>query len=229
MVQLFISKLIESKHKFAAVVLIACFYVGLSFVYSLIGFIHIEVGVHYHEYSPTKLIIEVTGHFLFGFIASLPLLDFDLSLLTGSLAILIDADHIMDALGFDVSGRPDHSFLYIIVSAAILVYLARRLGIRKKVLIKILFVAPITLFSHLAYDIFASTGTNFPLLIPFSFQEVYFDISFWIVFESIAFLIAILGYLAVKRWAPHKVAPISQEQSARARKGDSQRDSITSD
>src|ERR1700731_1326640 len=108
----------ESKKKFVLVLTIALFYTGLSLIYSLVGFLYYQPGSHYHEYQLGKLAIEIGGHYLFGFLAALPLLDLDLALLTGGLAILIDVDHVLSALGFNVSGRPDHSILFLIVSTA---------------------------------------------------------------------------------------------------------------
>lgn len=88
--------------------LIAIFYAVLSFAYSTIGFLHPQIAPHYHEYIGLRLVTEILGHFSFGFIAAIPLLDLQMALLTGTGAVLIDSDHFLSALNFDVSGRPDH-------------------------------------------------------------------------------------------------------------------------
>jgi uncharacterized membrane protein len=176
-------------------VVIAAFYTGLSLAYSFIGFLYYQPGSHYHEYEFAKLAIEIGGHYLFGFIAALPLMDLDIALLTGALAILIDIDHILSALGYSVSGRPDHSILYLIVSTSFILYLGTRLRLSNQLLAKLLFVGPITLLAHLSYDVFAAGGTTFQILIPFSYQEFFFADWTWIVFESAAIILALVGLI----------------------------------
>jgi membrane-bound metal-dependent hydrolase YbcI (DUF457 family) len=180
----------ESRKKFVLVLTIAVFYTGLSLFYSLVGFLYYQPGSHYHEYQLGKLAIEIGGHYLFGFLAALLLLDLDLALLTGGLAILIDVDHVLSALGFNVSGRPDHSILFLIVSTAFIAYISVRKGVSQKLFTKLAFVGAIALFAHLAYDIFAQSGTTFQLFIPFSYQEVAVPDYSWILFEAGAILIA---------------------------------------
>ncbi len=182
------------------IVLLALFYAALSFAYSLIGFVHPVSVTQGNEYSAPRLLVEVTGHFVFGFLASLPLLDFQLSLLTGALAVLIDSDHILATLNFSVSGRPDHSILYAVVSLVVLLYLGRKLGLDESTLTKIAFIAPIALLSHISYDIFARTGPSFPLLVPFDFGEIYLPFYFWYILEASAVLIAIAAYFAARRY-----------------------------
>ena len=180
-------------------IMIALFYTALSLGYSLIGFLYYQPGSHYHEYSLGKLAVEIGGHYLFGFVAALPLLDLDVALLTGALAILIDVDHLLSAFNFNVSGRPDHSILYLFVSTTFIIYFGVRLGVSKQVLSKLVFVGPITLLAHLSYDVFASSGTTFQLFIPFSFQEIGFPDYSWIILEAAAILLSALGLYASKR------------------------------
>jgi hypothetical protein len=205
----------ESRKKFVLILTIALFYTGLSLFYSLIGFLYYQPGSHYHEYQLGKLAIEIGGHYLFGFLAALPLLDLDLALLTGALAILIDVDHVLSALGFNISGRPDHSILFLIVSTAFITYISVRMGVPQKLFTKLAFVGAIALFAHLSYDVFAQSGTTFQLFIPFSYQEVAISDYSWIVFEAVAILVALFAsYLAAKK--PDKVrkaVPQDQELS----------------
>ncbi|MDA4129688.1 MAG: hypothetical protein OK457_02850 [Thaumarchaeota archaeon] len=196
----------DSRKKFLLVLTIALFYTALSLVYSLIGFLYYQPGSHYHEYALGKLAIEVAGHYLFGFLAALPLLDLDIALMTGALAILIDADHILSALNFDVSGRPDHSILYLIVSTALVIYVAVRMKVSTKLLTKLAFVGPITLFAHLAYDVFAASGSTFQLFIPFSFQEVVFPDYSWMILEGVALLLSVAGLYLSKKY-PDRISP----------------------
>lgn len=190
----------ESRKKFVLILTIALFYTVLSLAYSSVGFLYYQPGSHYHEYRFGLLAIEIGGHYLFGFLAALPLLDLDLALLTGSLAILIDVDHIFSALGFNVSGRPDHSILFLIVSTAFIIYLAVRMRVSQKLLTKLAFVGAIALLAHLAYDVFAQSGSTFQLFIPFSYEEIAVPDYSWILFEVAAIFTAIFApYLANKQ------------------------------
>jgi len=180
---------------------IACFYTGLSLAYSFIGFLYYQPGSHYFEYQGARLLIEIGGHYLFGFIAALPLMDLGISLLTGALAILIDIDHVLSALGYSVSGRPDHSILYLVVSTAFILYVGTKLRLSNELLARLSFVGPITLLAHLSYDVFAANGTTFQILIPFSYQEFFFADWTWIVFESVAVMLAVIGLIVSKQFS----------------------------
>jgi hypothetical protein len=192
-------RFLPDKERLRVIALLAILYAYASFAYSFIGFIHMQPGIHYHEYIPSKLAVEVLGHFFFGFVAALPLLDLSLAFLTGALAVLIDTDHLLGAWGFSVSGRPDHSFFYAMVSTVILVVISRKVGMRSPTLAKIAFVGTITLFSHIAYDIFAGTGSDFPLFIPFNFANTLLLGIDWVVFEIAAVFVAALGWFVSRR------------------------------
>ncbi len=192
--------MLENKRKFAIVLIIGLIYAGLSFAYSFLGFLHPESGIPLGQISASATIAEVSGHFLFGFLAALPLMDLDLAILTGIMAFAMDTDHFIGALGFNINGRPAHSFFDIVVATLVLVALAKKFGMTKEETIKISFVGAITLFSHLSYDLLASgTGTQFPLFIPFDFNQVVIDSSFWVFFEALAFFTAFLGYYIARR------------------------------
>ncbi len=207
----------ESRKKFVLVLTIALFYTALSLTYSLIGFVYYQPGSHYHEYRLGKLAIEIGGHYLFGFLAALPLLDLDLALLTGALAILIDVDHILSALGFNVSGRPDHSLLFLMVSTAFIAYIAVRLRVSTRLWIKLVFVGAIALFAHLAYDVFAQSGSTFQLFIPFSFQEIAVPDYSWIIFEAAAlFTSTIALYLSSRIKEERRTKKVQRLDPSRA-------------
>ena len=206
-------RIFGGRRKFLVMLVIAAFYTAVSLAYSFIGFLYFQPGSHYHEYEFTKLVVEIGGHYLFGFVAALPLVDLDIALLTGVLAILIDIDHILSAIGYDVSGRPDHSILFLIVSTAFILYLGTRLQLSSELLLKLLFVGPITLLAHLSYDVFAANGTTFQILIPFSYQEFYFADWTWIVFESAAVILAILGLILSRSASRKPKKPYNQSPS----------------
>ena len=207
------TRIFGGRRKFEALLAIAFFYTALSLLYSFVGLLHYQPGSHFHEYVLTRFAIEVGGHFLFGFVAALPLMEFGIAMLTGSLAVLIDIDHLLSALNFDVTGRPDHSILYMILSALFVLYLARRLHLAQGFTTKLAFVAPISLFAHFSYDVFASSGTVFQPLIPFSFQAYYFPYYSWAIFEAAALILAGLGlYLSRMRKNPvNEIVPQAKQ------------------
>jgi hypothetical protein len=180
-------------------------YVLLSFVTSALGFLSPEPPVALREHVATRFFLELGGHFAFGFVAALPFLDFDIMILTGVFAVAIDTDHIFDSLGFYVSGRPDHSLFFGVLSGLILYYVARKMQLGTRREIKFAFIGPVVLFSHIAFDILAAyllfigKGYFFPLLAPFNFTTIPFSLDYWIPFEIAAFALALFGtYLARK-------------------------------
>jgi len=175
-----------------------------AFLFSLIGFLHPQPAAHYHEYSISVLTTEVIGHFSFGFLAALPLVDLELSFAVGSMAVLIDVDHLMAALGFSIGGRADHSAAFATAAVIIMILLARRIHLQTGRATKLALTGLVTVSSHLAYDIFSaayvapSTGSAFPLLVPFSFQNFSFPTWYWLLFEAAAAAISLLGYLSAR-------------------------------
>lgn len=180
-------------------VLFSLAYLALSFGTSFLGFLSPQAPFPLHQYSPSHFLEEVGGHFIFGVLAALPFLDIDLILLCGTFAVLIDSDHILEALGFYVSGRPDHSIFYAAFSFVILYYIARKMKMGNEREIKFGLLGAVVLLAHVAFDIFAAYGLfygggyYFPLLAPFSFSAVSFPFDYWIVLEILAFALALLG------------------------------------
>jgi hypothetical protein len=176
-----------------------------AFLYSFIGFLHPMPPVHIHEYSPSKIAIEVSGHFLFGAVASIPLLSVRLLLVTGSLAVAIDVDHILSASGFFVSGRPDHSFLFVIVACVFLYLFAKRLKLDYAGALTVAALPAVVFCAHISYDIFSAlyifppTGSSFPLLAPFSFNDILLSGWFWFLLEVSGVVISWLVHAFTKR------------------------------
>jgi hypothetical protein len=63
---------------------------------------------------------EIGGHFLFGYIVALPTRNLKLALMGGLMALTIDADHAMNALGFHLQGRISHSISFAFISSVII-------------------------------------------------------------------------------------------------------------
>ena len=178
-------------------ILSAC-YLVFALGYSLIGFLQPIPAAHIHEYSPTRAILELGGHVLFGLIAALPLMDFDLILLSGAIAVLIDVDHIWTAFSFNVSNRPDHSIVYVLLASLAIFYAGTRLGYSKKRIVKLSWVPLIAFLSHLSYDVFAAfalyqgRGSSFPLFIPFNFGSISFGFYDFLPLELAAVSVSLI-------------------------------------
>jgi hypothetical protein len=192
-------------------ILFGVVYAALSFGTSFLGFLSPQTPVALHEHVSIHAFEEFGGHFLFGAAAAIPFLDLDLIFLSGVFAVLIDTDHILDALGFYVSGRPDHSFFYAAFSGVVLYYVARRTSnVSKEREVKFAFLGPVVLLSHISFDVFGAYaifvgGYYFPLYAPFNFSTIPLQYYYWVVFEVGALLIALCGlYLARRTTAKTK-------------------------
>jgi hypothetical protein len=182
------------------VVLFCGAYLVIAFSYSLIAFIHVQPVSPLPEYTTSSFAIEILGHFTFGIIAALPFLDYEIILISGICSVLIDSDHLLDALKFNVDGRPDHSIFFIFVSAVLLVLVARRMKFSKPSKVKVAFLAPAIVTNHIAYDILAQKGpSTFALFIPFNFQEFTLPLSDWYTLLFGAIMISAIGYLVSRR------------------------------
>ena len=108
---------------------------------------------------PPKILELVLVGLALGFVASLSFRKVDLNLLTLSLAfvMLLDADHIPAALGFQEPIRPAHSIAFLLLLLAVLSF-----TIRKQPEVELIAIS--AFLGHMAAD----TG-EFAVLAPFSF------------------------------------------------------------
>jgi hypothetical protein len=67
---------------------------------------------------------EIGGHFLFGFVVSIPLRNVKASILIGLMALTIDSDHLLNIAGLHIQGRIDHSIPFAIVSSVLMGFIA---------------------------------------------------------------------------------------------------------
>ncbi len=179
----------------------------LSFAYSALGFLHGLPHGNGSEYTISFLIPEIGGHILFAVVAILPFLDVQLIFLSAVVAVFIDMDHLLGIFTtLPFVGRPNHSLLFTLVSASILVYATRRMNLSQTSQIKVAFVVPVAILSHLsfdvlaAYDIFGGGSYAFPLFYPFSSTLIAFPLYSFVILEAAAFGVAIIGSLIVKRY-----------------------------
>jgi hypothetical protein len=192
--------------KLRPVVFLSILYIVLSLVYSTLGFLNGQPHGNGSEYTIAFLIPEISGHILFAAIAIAPFLDMELVLLSAVVAVFIDMDHLLGTFTrLPFIGRPNHSILFILVAAAILVYFSGRMKADRSTQMKIAFVVPVAVLSHLsfdvlaAYDIFGGGAFTFPIFYPFSSMLIAFPLYSFVVLEAVACGLSMLGVLLVRK------------------------------
>ena len=169
----------------------------LSFGFSLTGFLFPDdsyiIGNPLIVSSPT--LEHIFGHIAFGIIAGAISLSLRYVFLSGALALLVDADHLLQFLDLEMISRMVHSLPFAIIIAVIMLYVFGKKDYR---LAAISFSA---IISHIAFDtwlagqIYPGSTSGFPLLSPFTVEIIKFQGLDWLYLEILA--IAIVGIIAV--------------------------------
>ena len=169
----------------------------LSFGFSLTGLLFPDdsyiIGNPLIVSSPT--LEHIFGHLAFGIIAGAISLSLRYVFLSGALALLVDADHLLQFLDVEMISRMVHSLPFAIIIAVIMLYIFGKKDYR---LAAISFSA---IISHIAFDTWfvgqihpGSTG-GFPLFSPFTLEIIKFQGLDWLYLEILA--VVIIGIIAV--------------------------------
>ena len=169
----------------------------LSFGFSLTGFLFPDdsyiIGNPLIVSSPT--LEHIFGHVAFGIIAGAISLSLRYVFLSGALALLVDADHLLQFLDVEMISRMVHSLPFAIIIAVIMLYVFGKKDYR---LAAISFSA---IISHIAFDTWfvgqihpGSTG-GFPLFSPITLEIIKFQGLDWLYLEILA--VVIIGIIAV--------------------------------
>jgi len=138
---------------------------------------------------------HIFGHVLFGMIAGAISLSLRYVFLSGALALLLDADHLLQFFDVEMISRSVHSFPFAIIIAVIMLYVFGKKDYR---LAAISFSA---IISHIAFDIwftgqiFPGSAGTFPFFSPFTVEIFRFQGLDWLYLEILA--IAIVGIIAI--------------------------------
>ena len=169
----------------------------LSFGFSLTGFLF--PGDSYVIGNPLIVgnpsLEHIFGHIFFGMIAGAISLSLRYIFLSGALALLLDADHLLQFFDVEMISRFVHSFPFAIIIAVIMLYAFGKKDYR---LAAISFSA---IISHIAFDtwlagqIYPGSTSGFPLLSPFTVEIFQFQGLDWLYLEILA--IAIVGIIAI--------------------------------
>ena len=169
----------------------------LSFGFSLTGFLFPDdsyiIGSPLIVSSPT--LEHIFGHVAFGMIAGAISLSLRYVFLSGALALLVDADHLLQFLDVEMISRMVHSLPFAIIIAVIMLYVFGKKDYR---LAAISFSA---IISHIAFDTWlagqinsGSTG-GFPLFSPITLEIIRFQGLDWLYLEILA--VVIIGIIAM--------------------------------
>ena len=169
----------------------------LSFGFSLTGFLFPDdsyiIGNPLIVSSPT--LEHIFGHVAFGIIAGAISLSLRYVFLSGALALLVDADHLLQFLDVEMISRMVHSLPFAIIIAVIMLYVFGKKDYR---LAAISFSA---IISHIAFDtwfvgqINPGSAGGFPLFSPFTLEIFQFQGLDWLYLEILA--IAIVGIISI--------------------------------
>ncbi len=109
------------------VVLIALAFGALAFLYSFVGFFSNEVN-NIRNFGVGSLSPqEIGGHFLFGYVVALPTRNLKMCVLIGLMALTIDADHLLNAAGFEIQSRMGHSVSFAILSSVLIWFIVSQI------------------------------------------------------------------------------------------------------
>ena len=169
----------------------------LSFGFSLTGFLF--PGDSYVIGNPLIVgnpsLEHIFGHVFFGMIAGAISLSLRYIFLSGALALLLDADHLLQFLDVEMISRMVHSLPFAIIIAVIMLYVFGKKDYR---LAAISFSA---IIAHIAFDvwltgqIFPGSASGFPLFSPFTVEIIKFQGLDWLYLEILA--VAIIGIIAI--------------------------------
>jgi len=171
----------------------------LSFGFSLTGFLFPDADSFFYAGNPlivsSPTFEHIFGHLAFGIIAGAISLSLRYVFLSGALALLVDADHLLQFLDVEMISRMVHSLPFAIIIAVIMLYVFGKKDYR---LAAISFSA---IISHIAFDTWlvgqihpGSTG-GFPLFSPITLEIFQLQGLDWLYLEILA--VVIIGIIAV--------------------------------
>ena len=172
------------------------FIVGVSLVYCLLSASFSLVSI----ILPDRMVLlnpiehgsltfkEIAGHFIFGAVAGIVTFRLKYILLGGTLAVLIDSDHLVGLLHLEGIPRMGHSITFAVLSTIVLMLIFHRKDYRLGA------VVATSVLTHISYDVFDG-GFGYPIFTPFVNKIIELPRDGWIIFEIAA--IIILGTVSI--------------------------------
>lgn len=166
------------------VISVSLIYCSLSAGFSLVSTILPDKTVLANPIEQGSLTIkEIAGHFVWGAVAALVTLQIRYILLGGTLAVIIDSDHLVGLLHVEGLPRMSHSISFAIITTIVLMII-----FRKNNYYKLGAIVGTSVLTHISYDVFDGTF-GFPVFTPFMDKIIQFPKADWILFEIAAILI----------------------------------------
>ena len=131
---------------------------------------------------------EIAGHFIFGAVAGIVTFRLKYILLGGTLAVLIDSDHLVGLLHLEGIPKMGHSITFAVLSTIVLMLIFHRKDYRLGA------VVATSVLTHISYDVFDG-GFGYPIFTPFVNKIIELPRDGWIIFEIAA--IIILGTVSI--------------------------------
>lgn len=113
-------QLAASSPRISTVFLVALMFGTLAFLYSFLGFFNPQPTTYRIDFRSSISPQEIGGHFLFGYIVALPTRNLKIGILAGLMALALDADHILNAAGVQISIRLSHSISFAILASVLI-------------------------------------------------------------------------------------------------------------
>jgi len=112
----------SKKSQLLTIILIPLAFGALAFLYSFFGLVEHVANTYDFQFQPFQVpsVQEIGGHFLFGCAAALPSRSIKISVMTGLMALTIDFDHLLSAVGLENVTRSAHSISFAIMSCILM-------------------------------------------------------------------------------------------------------------
>ena len=216
----------SKKSQLVTITLVPLVFGALAFLYSFFGLVEHVANTYNFQFQPFQVpsVQEIGGHFLFGYAAALPSRSIKVAVMTGLMALTIDFDHLLSAVGLGNVTRLAHSIPFAIMSCILMGVFVSRLFKRSsttraapsyskeiryskdlnsiftdKIFSQFLIITLIAFLSHIAFDVLVDEQSHFPLFAPFSFNEFMIPSVYALPIEAAAALITYLYYVRFYR------------------------------
>jgi LexA-binding, inner membrane-associated putative hydrolase len=220
----------SKKSQLLTVTLVPLVFGALAFLYSFFGLVQhaaypYNFQFHLFQVPPVQ---EIGGHFLFGYAAALLSRNVKIGVIVGLMALTIDFDHLLSAVGLENVTRLAHSIPFAIMSCILMGIFVSRFFKRSsttraekvtasarsyskeirynkdqlftdKIFSQFLIITLVAFLSHIAFDAFVDEQAGFPLFAPFSFNEFMIPSVYALPIEAAAALITYLYYMGFYR------------------------------
>lgn len=171
-------------------------YASLSLAFSLFTLGN-PIGRTIEYTRPTEFYgTHSLGHIVIGLTVGALSFDIVSMILTAILSVVLDVDHALSVLGFQVNGRPSHSLVFIILSTIIIGYLLKVRPSRFNWKVGAATLSSFLL--HIAYDA-QTTNAGVPIFLPFTNNMVQPNCTGIIMLYLVALLVMATSNTAIMR------------------------------